>query len=56
MVVIGFDIALVEEVIDKLEEKFALHQLGDLSFFLGIHIKSNIHGLFLNQTQYLITC
>lgn len=54
MVITGSDNAQVEGVIARLKQQFALRRLGDLSYFLGIQVKTLSDRLYLNQTQYLV--
>lgn len=39
-------------VINQLKSKFAMKELGLLSYFLGIEAHKNSHGTLLNQTKY----
>lgn len=41
-------------LIDKLQYDFALKDLGDLSYFLGIQAVQNPEGLHLRQSKYII--
>lgn len=46
--------SLIHELITKLNAKFALKQLGDLDYFLGLEVKKQPDGsLFLTQTKYI---
>ncbi|KAK9074370.1 hypothetical protein SSX86_006968 [Deinandra increscens subsp. villosa] len=38
--------------ITKLHHEFAIKDLGNLSYFLGLEVISNTSGLFLSQTRY----
>lgn len=39
-------------LLKDLEGEFALKDLGDLHYFLGIEVKRNTEGLLLSQTKY----
>jgi hypothetical protein len=36
-----------------MKNEFEIPLLGELSFFLGIHIRQNIQGIFISQTKYI---
>jgi Reverse transcriptase (RNA-dependent DNA polymerase) len=44
---------LVQYYITQLSTQFAIRDLGDIHFFLGIKATSSDKGLFLSQTKYL---
>lgn len=37
-----------------LRKEFSIKDLGDLSFFLGIHVTCSTEGMFLYQQQYVV--
>ncbi|XP_055800342.1 uncharacterized mitochondrial protein AtMg00810-like [Solanum dulcamara] len=43
---------LRKHIMALLSSEFAMKDLGHLSFFLGIVVTHNTHGIFLSQTQY----
>ncbi|VFQ76147.1 unnamed protein product [Cuscuta campestris] len=45
--------ALLQKIIQRLKGEFAMTDMGDLHFFLGINVQRTTHGLFLTQTQFL---
>ncbi|KAH9687366.1 retrovirus-related pol polyprotein from transposon RE1 [Citrus sinensis] len=49
----GSNNKLVEEVIDRLGSVFALKDLGDFNYFLGLEVTSSAAGLHLSQTKYI---
>lgn len=49
----GSSPSLITELITKLNAKFALKQLGELDYFLGIEVKYTPAGLFLSQAKYI---
>lgn len=54
IIVIGDHLPLIQSLTTKLNDQFALKQLGDLEYFLGIEVKSIQDGtLFLSQTKYV---
>ena len=36
-----------------MKEKFEMSMMGELNFFLGLHIKQEKQGIFINQTKYV---
>ncbi|VFQ74320.1 unnamed protein product [Cuscuta campestris] len=44
--------ALLQHLIQRLEAEFAMTDMGDLHFFLGINVHRTTSGLFLHQTQF----
>lgn len=53
LIVIGSTQAFVDSIITYLNSKFALKIMGDLSYFLGIEVHWDRHGLTLSQTKYI---
>ncbi|XP_025693090.1 uncharacterized mitochondrial protein AtMg00810-like [Arachis hypogaea] len=54
IIVTGESTELVKEVIAKLNDKFALKDMGDLHYFLGIQVnKTCDKGLILTQQKYI---
>ncbi|VFQ71827.1 unnamed protein product [Cuscuta campestris] len=45
--------ALLQSIMQQLKGEFAMTDMGDLHFFLGINVQRTTHGLFLTQTQFL---
>jgi len=45
-------LAASKALVTALETDFALKDLGDLHFFLGIEVKRVSHGLVLTQQRY----
>ena len=41
-------------IINNLTSKFALKDLGNLNYFLGIEVQQFTHGIFLSQAKYTI--
>lgn len=44
MIITGSDKVKVGEVLAKLGEEFAVRELGELSYFLGIQVQNHLHG------------
>ncbi|KAK1697345.1 hypothetical protein QYE76_014042 [Lolium multiflorum] len=44
--------ALLQRLLDRLHSEFAMTDLGDLHYFLGIAVTRSSSGLFLSQKQY----
>lgn len=52
IILTGSSPSLISELISKLNAKFALKQLGDLDYFLGIEVKQTDWGsLILSQAK-----
>ncbi|GKV27558.1 hypothetical protein SLEP1_g36720 [Rubroshorea leprosula] len=43
---------LLQHIVENLSEKFALKDLGSLSYFLGIEVEKFSGGIFLSQSKY----
>lgn len=52
VLLIGDSPDLITTLIHELSNKFSMKNLGDIHYFLGIHVQSHDAGLFLNQTMY----
>lgn len=39
-------------IVKLLRQEFAIKDLGDIRFFLGVQVRRDEHGFFLNQAQY----
>jgi hypothetical protein len=48
--------AAVEALLKDLRSDFALKDLGDLQYFLGIQVVKKGDGILLSQEQYALTC
>jgi len=44
--------SLCEEFMAAMQGKFEMSIMGELSFFLRLHVKQSKDGIFLNQTKY----
>ena len=42
----------ISALLHDLNDNFALKDLGDIHFFLGIEVQKTSHGLLLNQAKY----
>jgi hypothetical protein len=42
----------IDELLKDLNSEFALKDLGDLHYFLGIHVKKEGHSIVLSQEKY----
>ncbi|KAH9740954.1 reverse transcriptase Ty1/copia-type domain-containing protein [Citrus sinensis] len=42
----------IQSIINNLSSKFALKDLGNLHYFLGIEVQQFTHGIFLSQAKY----
>jgi hypothetical protein len=52
MVLTGSSSALLQRIIDRLRAEFAIKDLGELRFFLGIDVKRTASGFYLSQQRY----
>ncbi|GKV13318.1 hypothetical protein SLEP1_g24345 [Rubroshorea leprosula] len=52
IVLIASSTTLLQHIIENLSEKFALKDLGSLSYFLGIEVQKFFGGIFLSQSKY----
>lgn len=52
MLLTGNDSAVMAQVTEFLSTHFKVKALGDLSYFLGIHVVKTTMGLFTSQAQY----
>ncbi|KAJ3704083.1 hypothetical protein LUZ61_007788 [Rhynchospora tenuis] len=53
ILITGSDKNLIQSCISHLHTKFALKDLGNIHYFLGIEALHCSNGLFLNQTKYI---
>lgn len=53
IIVTGNSSSLIQHIISQLHSNFALKQLGELDYFLGIQVHKASNGLLLTQTKYL---
>ena len=44
----------INDLISSLQAEFKLKDLGNLSYFLGIHVHRTTTGLYLNQSKYIV--
>lgn len=54
LIITRSDSTLVQQTIDKLNTVFAIKDLGDLSYFLGVEATRSKAGLFLSQHKYIV--
>ena len=43
----------IQALVQQLNTRFALKDLGEVDYFLGIQVKHTIDGLHLSQTKYV---
>ncbi|KAH9741041.1 retrovirus-related pol polyprotein from transposon RE2 [Citrus sinensis] len=53
ILITGSNSLLVEKVIHQLGAEFALKDLGEFNYFLGLDVTPNVDGLHLSQTKYI---
>jgi len=46
--------AAIIELLNRMESEFAVKQLGDLNFFLGIEVSKQSNGIILSQRRYIL--
>ena len=44
---------LCEDFAKSMSNEFRMSMMGDLNFFLGLQIKQNKEGIFINQAKYV---
>ncbi|KAJ9566142.1 hypothetical protein OSB04_002108 [Centaurea solstitialis] len=54
IIITGSSSQFVGELIQKLHARFALKDLGELNYFLGVQAEFTDHGLHLSQERYLL--
>ena len=52
ILITGNNKSLIQKVISQLHDKFALKELGNLGYLLGIEVTKNKGGMFLCQKKY----
>lgn len=52
MVLTGSSPTLLHHIIQRLRAEFAVKDLGELHFFLGIAVQRDAHGFYLSQQRY----
>ncbi|KAK9092731.1 hypothetical protein Syun_027642 [Stephania yunnanensis] len=53
IIVTGSNVSYIQSFIDRLNSRFALKDIGDLSLFLGMEAHRTAKGLYLTQTAYI---
>lgn len=53
IILTGSHPSFLSDIISKLGGEFSIHDLGSLSFFLGVEVKYTARGLLLSQQQYI---
>ncbi|GAA0157644.1 transmembrane signal receptor [Lithospermum erythrorhizon] len=53
IIITGSSSSILQQFIDDFNAQFLINDLGRLSFFLGIEVQHDSHGLFLCQKKYL---
>jgi histone deacetylase 1/2 len=52
IIVVSSSQEAIKALLKDLEREFALKDLGDLHYFLGIEVKRNSEGMMLSQGKY----
>lgn len=52
IILIGNQLSLIHTIISKLNAEFAIKDLGELTYFLGLEVSYMENGLFLTQAKY----
>ncbi|XP_066333358.1 uncharacterized mitochondrial protein AtMg00810-like [Miscanthus floridulus] len=52
IVITGSSAALIQNIVNKLRAEFAVKDMGDLRFFLGIDVRRSKEGFYLSQARY----
>ena len=53
IIIIGSSPTIVDKMIEKLNSTFALRDLGNLSYFLGIEVSYDKSSMHLSPTKYI---
>ncbi|KAH9740738.1 retrovirus-related pol polyprotein from transposon RE2 [Citrus sinensis] len=53
ILVTGSNTVFIEKIIEQFGSEFALKDLGDFSYFLGLEVTPSAEGLHLSQTKYI---
>uniref|UniRef100_A0A803Q615 Integrase catalytic domain-containing protein n=1 Tax=Cannabis sativa TaxID=3483 RepID=A0A803Q615_CANSA len=53
IIITGNDTIKLQQFVDKLNQAFALKDLGDLHYFLGIEVVRDETGIYLSQSKYI---
>ena len=53
ILIIGSNNVYITEVISQHSSEFALKDLGDFNYFLGLEVTPSVEGLHLSQTKYV---
>ena len=53
IIIMGSDSSLIKQLISSLDSQFALKDLGQLSYFLGLEVHYTSFGLHLSQAKYI---
>jgi histone deacetylase 1/2 len=56
IIVTGSSTAAIQDLLCDLHDSFALKDLGDLHYFLGIEVQASADGLTISQTSYIHDC
>lgn len=54
LIITGNSTTLSQQVINHLKTSFAVKDLGDIHYFLGMQVIRNHQGLFLSQSKYIL--
>ena len=41
---------------EEMKNEFEIRMIGEMKFFLGLHIVQNNYGIFISQAKYLNIC
>jgi hypothetical protein len=52
MVITGSSQTLLQQIVNRLRCEFAVKDLGELRYFLGIDVKRDAHDFYLSQERY----
>lgn len=54
IILTGSNSYLIQQVIQDMHQTFALKDLGDLNYFMGIEVVKSANGLYLSQAKYIV--
>lgn len=54
ILVTGSNSSRIQSLVDDLSKEFAIKDLGDLHYFLGVEVKLHSRGIILSQQKYIV--
>ncbi|CAL8999726.1 unnamed protein product [Prunus brigantina] len=54
LIITGDNTKMIDSFVDVLANRFSIKDLGQLSYFLGVEVVPNQHGILLSQRRYIL--